>query len=60
MDTDILEISTTSINGHAQFSGLGIGICTPLKTKKIPNIKKFTYDKAIGRIVQEKLKKSQS
>jgi hypothetical protein len=57
MYTDIPEISTTNANGHAQFIGLSLGLCTPFMPNDVPNLRKFVYDKASGMIVQEREKK---
>jgi hypothetical protein len=57
MDTDILEISIVGTSRHAQFGGIGLGICTPFKESEVPNLNKFTCYKAIGRIVQAKIRK---
>jgi hypothetical protein len=34
-----------------------MGLCTPFKTRKVPNLKKFKYDKDRGKIIQEKIRK---
>jgi hypothetical protein len=45
METDILEISIGDTNSHTQFDKLYLGIITPYKPSKVPNMKKFIYDK---------------
>lgn len=59
MDIDIPEISIADANEHTKFSELGLGLCTPFRPSEVPNLKKFTYDKVLGKIVQEKVKKLQ-
>jgi hypothetical protein len=56
MDTNIPEISTVATSGHTQLRGLILGIHTPFKPSKVENLKKFKYDKAMGRIVQQQVK----
>jgi hypothetical protein len=56
MDTNIPEISTGATSGHTQLCGLILGIRTPFKPSKVANLKKFKYDKAMGRIVQQQVK----
>jgi hypothetical protein len=53
MDTDIPEISTTSVNRHTKFIELGLGLCTLFRPSEVPNLNKFTYNKLSGKIVQE-------
>ena len=55
MDTDIPKISTGGPNNHTQFNGLDLGHHTPHKPSKIPNLKKFKYEKFTGRIVQQEV-----
>jgi hypothetical protein len=57
MDTYISEISIGATNSHTQFGKLDLGLHTPYKPNKVPNLKKFKYDKVMGRIVQEKMRK---
>jgi hypothetical protein len=57
MDTNILEISTRGASNHNPFGGLGLGFCTPFRANEVSNLKKFTYDKVSGRIVEEQVKK---
>jgi len=57
MDIDIPEISTIGVSGNTPFNGLGLGHCTPFRLSEAPNLKKFMYDKTLGRIVQEHVKK---
>jgi hypothetical protein len=57
MDTDISEISTTCVNNNTQFSELVLGLCTSIIPYEVPNLNKFTYDKSIGSILQEQLRK---
>ena len=57
MDTDILEISTICVNDNTQFNGLVLGLCTSFIPYEVLNLNKFTYDKAIGSILQEQLRK---
>jgi hypothetical protein len=61
MDTDILETSTKFplTSGHLQVSEMELGLHTPYKPNKVVNLKKFRFDKATGRIVQQQTRKSQ-
>jgi hypothetical protein len=57
MDTDLPEIFTTCTSGQSQIGGLDLGFEPHLKQAEVPNLKKFTYDKASGKIMQEQVKK---
>jgi hypothetical protein len=53
MDTNIPKISIVCANRNTPFSGLGLGICTPFIPSEVPILKKITYNKISGRVVQE-------
>jgi hypothetical protein len=55
MDTDIPGSSTKVplTNGHLPVRELGLGLHTPYKPNKVENLKKFRFDKATNRIVQQ-------
>jgi len=48
-----MEKSIEVPNSHFQFSERELGICTPYKPNKVVNLKKFKFDKASGKIVQQ-------
>jgi hypothetical protein len=41
MDTYIPNISTGGSSSHTQFSGLDLGLSTPYRPSKVPNLKNF-------------------
>jgi len=59
MDTDIPDTSTifSLTNGHLQYNEMKLGLHTPYKTSKVLNLKKFRFEKAIGRIVKQHTRK---
>jgi hypothetical protein len=57
MDNDLLKTSTEVPSNQLQTNRMELGLSTPYKPNKVANLKKFRYDKATGRIVQQQVKK---
>jgi hypothetical protein len=57
MDTNLPKIFTAGTSGQSQFGGMNLGFRPLFKEIEVPNLNKFTYDKGLGKIVQEQVKK---
>jgi hypothetical protein len=56
METNLPETSTEVPSGHFQFDRMELVIHT-YKPTKVVNLKKFKFDNATGRIIQQQVKK---
>jgi hypothetical protein len=57
VDTDTQEVSIAGTNTQTSSIGLGLGIWALFQPSEVPNMRNFTYDNKLGKLVQERVNK---